>query len=194
MGEDRNQTPESYPESWELILLMTWWACAIRGSRSHPASPEQLLQTHRTSDLGWWSVCRGSHPYLFTGFLPYVTPSGTPSVNSTLPYPLWKTVSYFFKNRVFRLFSFYSICISVLHAYVCTTCLVLREVRREHWISWNGSYSWLWTIMCVLRTEPRFPLQEQQMLLISGPSLQPPLHCEPEVNSSLKLLPSGVLS
>lgn len=55
----------------------------------------------------------------------------------------------------------------------CTMCM-RGASRSQKKISdpQNFSYSWLWTTMCVLGTDPS-PLQEQQAFLNSKPPLQP---------------------
>jgi hypothetical protein len=44
--------------------------------------------------------------------------------------------------------------------------------QKRTWIPWNWSYGWVWATMWVLGAEPG-PWQEQQVLLITKPSLQP---------------------
>jgi len=47
---------------------------------------------------------------------------------------------------------FFILCVSVLH--VCALCVPgPSEVRSEHWIPWNWSYGWFWTLW-VLGAEP----------------------------------------
>lgn len=65
-------------------------------------------------------------------------------------------------------------CVNILpECYLCIqhVLLVPIMVRRGHQLPWSCSYRSLWTIMCVLGTEPGSS-QEQQVLLATEPSLR----------------------
>ena len=60
-----------------------------------------------------------------------------------------------------------------LHTMHVPMCLLHREAGRQHKIPWNWSYTWLWITMGYWKLNPN-PLQKQQTLLSTDPSLQSP--------------------
>lgn len=52
--------------------------------------------------------------------------------------------------KIFTWLRVFLACMWMLHV-----CTVTTETRRRHWILWNCSYRWWWTIMWVLRTKPK---------------------------------------
>ena len=55
----------------------------------------------------------------------------------------------------------------------CVCVWVPSDSRTGHWISWSCSYRQLWTTWSESWQQSPGPLKEQQVLLSTGPSLQP---------------------
>ena len=73
------------------------------------------------------------------------------------------------KNSFLEFFLYvWVLCLHVCLYTTCETCIV-------HQISWNWRYRWLWATVWLLGILPS-SLEEQLMLLINDPSLQPCLY------------------
>jgi hypothetical protein len=61
---------------------------------------------------------------------------------------------------------FYFMCMGVLAAYICSTCVQCPlDARRRHCVPWNWSYSWLWAASIWVLGLKQDPLKEQPMSL-----------------------------